>query len=243
MNSRGIRRLLPFVFWISAFVAGCVRTSADEPLGMGTLALQTQSGTYQLQGTITVSRLGGTPFSVDRGLDGNAESVVMSLPAGDYATALHDGWTLSRDSADVTRLASGPPSITPNPAKVTEHSTTNVTITIKLSDNQTVVFGRGSVQVGVAVNDSDLVCGGCPAGDMCLTQPDGSHGCATPCDPALPPRELRFQCGLGRACQLMYFRPAADGSETPLYLCDKAVALSVGSNAAFALRMSSQLVG
>jgi alpha-tubulin suppressor-like RCC1 family protein len=233
-------------WWLSAaglvvtlLLVGCGDhpSKRDPELGTGSLQLQTANAASHLEGIVDLTRtIREDPFSLAIPLNGERPSVTSSLPVGSYRATLRDGWKLWRlattSPTDVTYLATAS-SLAPNPATIASGETTQVTITISLGESETVVFGPGSVALAVDVEDAGLACGGCAPSDLCLAV-GGSHRCVTPCDPR---GNVANQCG-GSECTPFSFTPTEEGGETPLYICNRAVAIATGQAHSCALKQN-----
>jgi hypothetical protein len=105
-----------------------------------------------------------------------------------------------------------------------------VTVVIALDDGEIVVIGTGTADIDVRVNDG-ATCGGCLAGEQCLVLADGTRQCTLPCSTGL-------DCSPSFECLTTFYRATADGSGAPVPTCDRAVAITAGSNHGCALLLS-----
>jgi hypothetical protein len=142
--------------------AGCSPSAVDAKAQTGNVGVKltaTVNGTtYRLQGTFIVS--GPTTTTLDTTLNPAAVTLTATLPVGNYAIALQDGWALQRlDPAGFVTVQASLVSPNPTAFSITAASTTDVVFQFS-TDGTIVALTDGVLNVTIGVQNTSAVTGG-----------------------------------------------------------------------------------
>jgi hypothetical protein len=157
------------VIGATAALGACSETSGEDTYGTIEAAITAPGGngsTYRLpDGTVAsvFSATYGDSFS----LDGDAQVVAFDVPVGDYDVYLQNyngytvEWPLQRTNADMTVETVNATLLTPTPVAVTvlEDQVSNLVFQFQVVDGGTITFAQGTIQISVAVDETESVAG------------------------------------------------------------------------------------
>jgi len=152
----------------AAALGACSETSEDT-FGTIEAAITAPGGngsTYRLPDD-TYAYVSSSTYADIFSLDGDAQVIAFDVPVGDYSVYLQNNngytidWPLERTNADMSVETVNATLVTPQPVAVTvlEDQVSSLVFQFQVVDGGTVTFAQGTIQISVAVDETESTAG------------------------------------------------------------------------------------